>query len=101
MSAASRLTSTVLIHGEAIEQAGAAGAHQVLLAAAAAGMSRIPGRVATASAIEMAKLGCTVAAAAAPIPAGVVHAVIVRGAVGFRAGQDVVRVGLVAEALYG
>src|SRR6516162_6254026 len=81
-----------LVRGEAVEQAGAAGAHQILLAATAAGMGRIPGTVAAAGAIEMAELGGAVAAAS-PIAAGVVHAVVIGSPVGFRACEDIMRIG--------
>ena len=84
---------------EAIQQARAAGGDEVRLAATAAGVGRIP-RQATV-AIEVAQLRHTVGGFARPIAAGVIGCVRERFAFGGGAGQDVVRVRRVAEAVHG
>src|SRR5690349_18561006 len=57
-----RPAPTGLIGGETVEQAGAAGADQVVLAAAAGRVCRIPRRIAATGAIEVAELGGAIAA---------------------------------------
>src|SRR4051812_3973995 len=93
-----QLTNSLLVGGEAVEQPGTTGRHQVLLAAAAARMRRVPRRVAAALFVGVAKLRGP-GAVARPVVAGVVLAVGVGASVGLRAGEDVVLVGRVADAV--
>src|SRR5579871_2007107 len=85
-----------LIDGEAVETASPTGAYQVLLAATAGRMGRVPGSVAAAGAIEVTELRGTVAAAG-PVLAGMVGGVAVSASVGLRAGEDIVLVGLISK----
>src|SRR5262249_9356452 len=96
---------TPLLRGEAVDQAEATRAAQVVLAAAAVGaargMRRVPrlrrGVVAQALAITVAEHGRALRAAG-PVAAGAVLAGRGRLAVGLRAGQHIVVVGGVADA---
>src|SRR5258706_1453794 len=90
--------TTVSIDGEAVEQSRAAGGDQSRLTEARAGMGRIPRRVAAAGAVGMAELRLP-RPAARPIVAGVVGIVRIRTTIGPGAGQHVMRVGHVAEAV--
>src|SRR5262249_23658712 len=94
-----------LVRGKAVEQAVAAGAPQVVLAAAAVGpargMRRIPrlgrGIVAQTLAVDVADHGRALGAAW-PVGAGSVLAGWKRPPVHLRAGKNVVRIGRVADA---
>src|SRR5690606_26740651 len=88
------------VGGEAVEEAVAAGALEVGLAATARAMRRVPGgRVfAPALAVVVAHLGAA-RAVARPVGARVVVAIVESRAVELRAGQDVVAVGRVAAAV--
>src|SRR5262245_7067809 len=91
------------IRREAVEQPGAAGRHQRWLAAALGGMRRVPGhrrrRLVEALAVVMADDG-RAGIGAGPVVAGrVLFTAADRAAVGRRAGEDVVRVRLVAAAV--
>lgn len=89
----------VSIDGEAIEQARAAGADQIVLAAAAAWVRRIPRSIVGAVSIGMPELrragGFT-----RPIVAGVIHAIGVSASIRLRAGEHVMRIGRVAASIY-
>ena len=87
----------VSVDREAVDQARAAGGHQILLAAPAAGVRGVPRRVAAAGAVVVAELRRP-RRAARPVAAGVVGAVGVGAAVSLRSGQDVVLVRRVAGA---
>src|ERR1043165_2336523 len=89
-----------LIDGEAVEQARAAGGHQIFLAASARGMGGVPGSIAAAGAGVVSELGGA-GAGAAPGDAGVVGASGGGAAGGLRAGKDVVLIGIIAVALDG
>ena len=60
------------VRGKAIEQSGATRCHQIGLTAAAAGVGRIPRRVAAAGAVKVADLGRTFSGAAGEVFAGMV-----------------------------
>src|SRR5471032_2069805 len=98
LTALARMPSSV--GGEAVQQAGAAGGHQVGLAATAAWMRRIPGRVAAAGAVEVAQLRGTVGGAAGVVLARMAGSVGIGTAIRLRAGDDVMLVRLVARALH-
>src|SRR5262245_30966984 len=97
-----RLQPRSVAGGEAVERAGTAGAHQRVLAATRALVREVPaGRP-----VVVQRTGAVVVpddrravAAAGPGLAGGVGLRRERGAVGTRAGQDVVLVGRVAAAL--
>src|SRR5690349_5264108 len=94
------LTADLLsIRREAVEQARAAGSHQVLLPAAPARVRRVPRDAVAAGAVEVADLGRALRGAACVVLAGVVRCVGEGAAVRLRAGQDVVLVRLVAGAV--
>src|SRR5439155_447255 len=95
-----------LFRGEAVEEAVAAGALEIVLAAAAVGpargVRRVPGlrRVVVAQALPIVMADHRrPLAALRPVAAGAVIAGCERGAVGLRAGQDVGHVGCVATAV--
>src|SRR5689334_8538044 len=96
------------LRGEAVEEPGAARPLECVLAAAAGlparGVRRVPGLrgvvVAQALAVVMAHHGGA-GGAARPVLAGAVLAGREGGAVGLRAGEDVVGVGLIATAVHG
>src|SRR3990170_1598665 len=89
------------VNGEAVDQARAAGAYQSRLAAARAGVRRVPGVIAAAAAIGVAELHghALNVVAAGVVRAGVVRSVGVGAARGRRAGEHVVTVGVVALAV--
>src|SRR6185369_10797705 len=89
---------TALIDREAIQETRAAGGDEVLLAAPAARVRRVPRRVAAAGAIVMPELGRP-GRPTRPVAARVVGAVGVRAAVGLRSGEDVVLVRRIADTL--
>src|SRR5207249_5691323 len=91
---------------EAVEEAVAAGTLEIVLAAAAVGpargVRRVPGlrRVVVSQALPIVMADHRrPLAALRPVAAGAVIAGCERGAVGLRAGQDVVHVGCVATAV--
>src|SRR6059058_5360641 len=95
-----------LFRGEAVEEAVAAGALEIVLAAAAVGpargVRRVPGlrRVVVAQTLPIVMADHRrPLAALRPVAAGAVIAGRERGAVGLRTGQDVVHVGCVATAV--
>src|SRR5579862_6337078 len=89
-----------LVGGEAIQQARAAGGDEVRLAAAAAGVARVPRAVVAALLVGVSQLhGAAAVRVARVVAAGVVHAVGVGAPVRHRAGEDVVRVRHVADAV--
>src|SRR5438309_313373 len=97
-----------LFRGEAVEQAVAAGALEIVLAAASVrarrGMRRVAGlrRVVVAQALPVVLADHRGALAAlGPVAAGAILTGRERGVVGLRAGQDVVHVGSVAPAVDG
>src|ERR1051325_8540985 len=91
---------TASVDREAVEEAGASGADQVLLAAAAAGVRRVPRDVAAAGPIVMAELRGA-GAVARPVLAGVIGAVGERGAIELGAGEHVVAIGRITDAVDG
>src|SRR5206468_3359170 len=93
-------TTCDLVRREAVEVAGAARADQIGLAAAAAGMRRVPRAVVAALLVRVAELGAAYAVGVArPVAAGVVHAVGIGSAVGLRAGENIVLVRRIADAV--
>src|SRR5690606_8527704 len=91
-------TNLASVHGEAVEEPGAAGGFQVALAAAPAEMRRVPRGVAPADAVVVAHHRAP-GAVARPVVAGRRGRVsLERSRVGDRARQDVVLVGLIAPA---
>src|SRR5437867_13354146 len=79
LSKAARCSAAGLGEREAVQQAGAAGADQVLLAAPARRMRGVPRRVAAAGPIEVSQLGRSRAARVArPVLARVIVAVGIR-----------------------
>src|SRR5216683_6735003 len=87
------------IDSEAVEQARAARAHKIVLAAALTCMGRIPGPVAGADAVGMSNLSAAWAVAR-PVIAGVVLGVGIGLSVRLRARQHIVRVRSVANAVH-
>src|SRR5574341_2395080 len=89
------------VDGEAVEQAVPACALEVLLAATARPVCRVPGRgvLAPALAIVVAHLGAPLAVLG-PVAAGVVLAGWERRAIQLRASDDVVHVGRVAAPVH-
>src|SRR4051812_8968708 len=99
-------STTVLIRGEAVQQPVAAGAAQIGLVAAALraarGVRRVPrsrGRVVVRPPAVMMAEHRRALRAARPVLAGAVLAGIEGGAVGLRAGQDIVPVRRVAASV--
>src|SRR5215831_7990880 len=90
--------SSVARDCEAVEQPCSARPHEILLTASTRGVSRIPGNTA-AIPVMVADLSCTFAVTG-PVLACVVRGVRVRPSVRLRAGQNVVRVRLVPQAIY-
>jgi hypothetical protein len=84
----------VLIDCEAVEQAGAADALQRLRTASRRAMRRVPRGIAAAVAVGVAHLSAA-SRAARPIAAGLVGSIGEGSAIGLRAGQHVVRIGLI------
>src|SRR5262245_42432486 len=90
-----------LFRGEAVEQAGAAGAHQVRLAAALGRVRAVPRRRVLPAALPIVMTELRAAGAVArPVVAGVIGAVRERGAIELRSGQHVVRVRRIATAVH-
>jgi len=80
------------IDGEAVEQTRAAGAYQIVLAAALRGMRGIPGCVSASDAVGMSNLSRALPAAG-PVIARVILTVRIGSPVRLRAGQHIVSVG--------
>jgi len=97
MPSGAREAMTILVDCEAVEQAGAARAHQVVLAAAPAGVRRVPRLVVCAAAVKMAELRGA-RRLAGPVAAGMIGGILVTRAIGLRACQHIVLVGSVAPA---
>ena len=87
------------LSGEAVKQAVAARAPQIFLAAASAGVHRVPRCVTATHAVVMTDLG-TARAATHPVLAGVVGAIGISPAVCLRAREHIVRVACVPGSLY-
>jgi len=85
----------VSVDGEAVEQSGATGANQIVLAAAPARVRGVPRLVVGAAAVEMTELRGA-HSVARPVAAGMIGGIFVSCAVGLRAGQHVVLVGCVS-----
>jgi len=88
----------VSIDCEAVEQAGAANALQCFGTTSRRAMGRVPRGIAATIAVGVADLSAT-SRAARPIAAGVVGVIGEGSAIGLRAGQHVVRVGLISDAV--
>ena len=92
------LSGPFSVNREAIQETRAAGGHEVLLAAPAARVRRVPRRVAAAGAIVMPELRRP-RRAARPVAARVIGAVGVGAAVRLRSGEDVVLIRRIADTL--
>src|SRR4051794_25874801 len=94
-----RFAVRLSVRGEAVEQAGAAGGDEAGLAAAARRVGGVPRRVTPTRAIEVAEHHAAGIAIGRVVPAGGVRGPGNRAAVRVGAGQDVVLVRRVSDAV--